>query len=110
MVRLAAVLAMEARMAGRATLGAMEAANREATMRAEAIAMVGFVVRRGEVMKGRVWKSTNGWLDGWNGKRYEGMGKAVLWEEKSLRALVWVGNEKERPELSSGARNWKNKS
>ena len=37
MVRLAAVLAMEARMAGRATLVPMEAAIREATTRAEAI-------------------------------------------------------------------------
>lgn len=44
MVRLAAVLATEARMAGRATLVPIEAATREATIRAEAIVIDGCVV------------------------------------------------------------------
>ena len=49
MVRLAAVLAIEARMAGRATLVPMDVAILEATTRAEAIVTVGMCDGRGEV-------------------------------------------------------------
>ncbi len=44
MVRLAAVLAIEARMAGRATLVPMDEAILDATIRAEAIVIDGYVL------------------------------------------------------------------
>ena len=83
MVRLAAVLATEARMAGRATLVPMEEANREATMRAEAIVMDGYV-NEGD---GGTGEGDSCW-DG-----VELFGKAVLRERKELADFGVCGKE-----------------
>ena len=111
MVRLAAVLAIEARMAGRATLVPMEVAILEATTRAEAILTDGMCDGRGEVDA-----TTNAKWDDGDGKS---MGRELCPEGRKelcgLLVLVCVCVWKEREggnlrgwlELSSG-RNWQN--
>jgi hypothetical protein len=95
MVRLPAVVAIEARMAGRAALVPMEVAILEATMRAEAIVMVM------DVMEGR----------GGDGEERDGQ-SVSLWKgradvrEKELSWLVcgkkgkWTGASEELEETS----------
>ena len=97
MVRLAAVLAIEARMAGRATLVPMEVAILEATTRAEAILTDGMCDGRGEVDA-----TTNAKWDDGDGKS---MGRELCPKGRKelcgLLVCVW-----ERKREGRNLRNW----